>query len=155
MCRLGLVTPRQVQSAAIKLAGRPGRPAAMQAAHLLDPRAESVFESISRVRVVTAGLPAPVPQLDIVDRDGIWIARVDFAWPGFRLVLECDGYEYHRGRDAFQRDRRRWSALTRADWKVVIVTWRDLMDDPNYLLDLVADLTNHVSTYNSPIRRAV
>jgi Transcriptional regulator, AbiEi antitoxin len=140
LCRLGLVTPREVEGAAVALPRGPGRPVAVEVAHLLDATAGSVFESISRVNLAIAGLPAPVPQLNIFTAGGQWIARVDFAWPECRLVLECDGFEFHSSREAFERDRRRWSALTRAGWRVAIVTWRDVLGEPQYLIDLVADL---------------
>jgi hypothetical protein len=147
LCRLGLLSPVEIESAASALAAGPGRPAAMSLASLVDPRAESVFESMTRTDLALAGLPSPVPQLNILDRDDIWIARVDFAWPDHRAVLECDGFEYHGSREAFERDRRRWSALTQAGWRVAVVTWRDVVGDPSYLVELVRDLL-HTSTHN-------
>lgn len=107
---------------------------------MLDAAAESVFESITRVRVVVAGLPLPVSQFNVFDAAGCWIARVDFAWPELRLILECDGFEFHASREQFERDRRRWTALTRAGWRVAVVTWRDVLGDPAYLLEALHDL---------------
>jgi len=140
LARRGVITPAAMQCAAAALPNGPGRRAAVTAASLIDPLAESVFESMGRVRIVTAGLPAPESQVTINDRDGMWIARVDFAWRAYRLVLECDGYEFHGTREAFERDRRRWTALIRAGWRVVVVTWRQLMDEPDYLVDVLSDL---------------
>jgi hypothetical protein len=54
--------------------------------------------------------------------------------------LECDGFEYHGDLDAFVRDRRRWTALSRAGWTIAIVTWHDVVDDTTYLVDVVSDL---------------
>jgi very-short-patch-repair endonuclease len=90
--------------------------------------------------LATSGLPEPVPQLNVVDADGRWIARVDFAWPDQRVILECDGFEYHQDRATFERDRRRWTALTRAGWRVAVVSWHDVVDRPDYLTGLIADL---------------
>jgi very-short-patch-repair endonuclease len=95
---------------------------------------------MTRVNTAIAGLPSPAPQCNILDRDGVWIARVDFAWPEHKIILECDGFEFHGSREAFERDRRRWTALTRAGWRVVIVTWRDVLGDPGYLIDVVSDM---------------
>jgi hypothetical protein len=117
-----------------------GRPAAVRAASLLDVRAESLFESITRVRLIVAGLPAPTPQLTIYSSSGERIGRVDFAWEAQRVVLECDGYEYRADRAAFERDRRRWSALIRAGWLVIVVTWRDVIGDPAYLVATMTDM---------------
>lgn len=140
MMRTGLLTKSDLAAAAVALPPAPGRQLAITVADLVDARAESIFESLSRVRMAVAGLPIPTPQLNICDRDGLWIARVDFAWEELRIILECDGYEYHGNRDAFERDRRRWTALTRAGWKVAVVTWRDLMEEPDYLLEVMSDL---------------
>ena len=135
--RRRLTTPSSLRSYALDLAG-PRKPSAVKVADLADPLSGSVLESITRVRLIDAGLRPTVSQHTIVDRNGAWIGRVDFAWPEARLVLECDGFEHHEGRDAFHRDRRRWNALVRAGWRVVIVTWHDVIDDPAYLVDLVA-----------------
>jgi hypothetical protein len=140
MARIGFAAGSDIHAAALALPRGPGRVLAVTASALVDPRAESVFESLGRVRLAVAGLPAPEPQYNVFDRDGHWIARVDFAWPRQRVLLECDGYEYHKSREAFERDRRRWTALTRAGWKVVVVTWRGLMEDPSYLVDVMSDL---------------
>lgn len=140
MIRGGLMTRDDLLAAALALPPAPGRQSAIAAANLVDARAESVFESISRVDIAFAGLPAPEPQVNICDRDGSWIARVDFAWKEQRVILECDGYEYHASREAFERDRRRWTALSRAGWTVIVVTWRDVVESPGYLVDVMSDV---------------
>jgi hypothetical protein len=139
LCRKGLVTRAACEQATQGLAG-PGRRGAVAVARLIDGRAESVFESISRVTIVTAGLPEPLSQFNILRPDGRWVARVDFAWLAARVALECDGFEFHASREAFERDRRRWNALTGLGWRVIVVTWRDVIDDPAYLVDVLGDI---------------
>ncbi len=46
-----------------------------------DPRSESPRESLLRLVITLAGLPAPVPQFEVRDR-GRFVARLDLAWPG-------------------------------------------------------------------------
>jgi very-short-patch-repair endonuclease len=135
--RRHLTTQSSLRHYARSLAGR-GRPAAVKVADLADARSASVFESVTRVLLVRARLPSPTTQYTVRDSDGRWIGRVDFAWPEFRLVLECDGFEHHSSRDAFNRDRRRWNALSRVGWRVAVVTWHDVISDPSYVVDLVA-----------------
>jgi len=137
-CRSGGFTLDQLRCAAAAVPVGPGRSAIQAVAGLVDGRAESVFESITRVELALAGLPTPCTQFDIREPDGRLVARVDFAWPHARVVLECDGYEFHSSREAFAGDRRRWNALSELGWRVVVVTWRDVIDDPAYLLDRVA-----------------
>lgn len=55
-----------------------------------DPRAESPLESISRVTLVRAGLPAPELQFQVTNDAG-WVATSDFAWPDHGVVGEADG----------------------------------------------------------------
>jgi predicted transcriptional regulator of viral defense system len=116
----------------------PGRPSALRVGQIADPLAASVFESMTRVRLVESGIAPPVSQFTVFAQDGEWIGRVDFAWPDFRLVLECDGFEFHASRDAFNRDRRRWNALSRAGWRLAVVTWHDVVSDPAYVVELIA-----------------
>jgi len=138
LCRGGGFTLDQLRRAAAAVPVGPGRSAIQAAARLVDGRAESVFESITRVNLAIAGLPTPRTQFEVRAPDGRWVARVDFAWPEARVVLECDGYEFHSSREAFGRDRRRWNTLSELGWRVVVVTWRDVIDDPAYLVGLVS-----------------
>jgi hypothetical protein len=56
-----------------------------------DGGSESVGESRSRVALDRAGLPPPVLQWKVTDRDGELIGRTDFGWPQLRTVGEFDG----------------------------------------------------------------
>jgi Transcriptional regulator, AbiEi antitoxin/Protein of unknown function (DUF559) len=156
MCRLGLTTAAEIEQAALALPRGPGRPKAVRVASLIDPKAESVFESISRARIAMAGLALPTSQVNVFSASGVWIGRVDFAWETLRLILECDGFEYHRNRESFERDRRRWTALTRAGWRVVVITWNDVIGDPAYFDEVMTDLiggSQSIWTHNPAAKR--
>ena len=56
--------------------------------------------------------------------------EVDCLWPAEALVVELDGWEFHRDRDAFERDRRRDVRLQLAGYVVLRFTWDRLTDDP-------------------------
>ena len=60
---------------------RPGVPTARRAVAFFDPRSESPGESCSRVVMHERGLPPPELQYEIVDDNGLLVARCDFAWP--------------------------------------------------------------------------
>jgi very-short-patch-repair endonuclease len=86
-----------------------------------DPGApcESVLEvNVARL-LRAANLPTPVRQFWI--QVGGRRYRVDFAWPEWRVALECDGRAFHD----FQRDRTRWRALGASGWRVLPITWLD------------------------------
>ena len=70
------------------------------------------------------GLPRPQPRA--------WVAglRVDFLFAAGRLVVETDGYRYHRTRRAFERDRERDAILARAGYRTLRFTHRQLTREP-------------------------
>ncbi|PWW22861.1 T/G mismatch-specific endonuclease [Geodermatophilus normandii] len=99
---------------------------AARAVVLADPRAESLPESRVRVVLACAGLDA-VPQYTVRDADGGFVARVDLAFPEYRLAVEYDGV-WHGSPGQLGRDRRRLNRLTASGWRVVFVTAADLRD---------------------------
>jgi predicted transcriptional regulator of viral defense system len=52
--------------------------------------------------------------------------EVDALWPRQRLIVELDGFAFHRHHAAFERDRARDSALQAAGYRVVRLTHRRL-----------------------------
>lgn len=105
-----------------------GRVGARRAVRLLDGRSESVLESRSRLAMLDAGLPTPIPQYEIFDDDGVFLARVDFAWPELRVVAEADGEEKYIGdtRAILAREKYRIDRLIELGWRVVRWSWGDL-----------------------------
>jgi hypothetical protein len=72
--------------------GWPGTAQAVSTVLFADGRAESALESLARVWLADAGLPAPDLQTAFCDAcNGRFLARVDFFWPQHRTVCEVDG----------------------------------------------------------------
>lgn len=124
--RMGLVDAAGLRRAAAQMAGWPGSRAAGEVATLADAAAESPLESLSRLALVRAGLPAPVLQARIVDSDGRFVGRVDFLWPKFGVVGEADGNLKYSRPAALQAERRREQMLRDLGLLVVRWEWRDL-----------------------------
>ena len=57
--------------------------------------------------------------------------EVDAYWPAHRLIVEVDGYKYHRTRRRFESDRRKDAALTTAGYRVIRITATRLRDAPH------------------------
>jgi hypothetical protein len=95
---------------AICATGRPGVRRLRYAAALADPRSESAWESILRLFHHVAEI-AVVPQVDLHDADGRWVARVDLAVTGTPYVHEYDGriHELEERRTSDLRRARRLS----------------------------------------------
>jgi len=75
-----------------------------------------------------AGLPPPQTNVRVAGHE------VDLHWPSHDLVVEFDGWAYHRTRAAFERDRRRDADLQLAGQRVIRVTHRQLGGEPEALV---------------------
>ena len=105
-----------------------------------DPTAavpQSVFETRLLRCLRDAGLPHPRTQYEIYADRGL-VAILDFAYPDVRLAIEADGYAHHSSRQAWEHDRRRRNALTLLGWRVVHVTWRELVQRPDSVSEAIA-----------------
>ena len=66
--------------------------------------------------------------------------EVDFAYQAERVVLETDGWEFHQSREAFEEDRRRDLCLGAHGWQVTRVTWRQIHDNPEWVIGCLRQL---------------
>jgi very-short-patch-repair endonuclease len=83
--------------------------------------------------------PAEKSMLSLLRRNGIagyeTNARihgyeVDFVWRDLRFAVEIDGFDAHSGRVAFERDRLKAATLNAHGVRVMPVTGRQVLDDP-------------------------
>jgi len=56
--------------------------------------------------------------------------ETDFHWPRARLVVEVDGWEFHKEREAFERDRDRGLIHRISGWEVIRVSASQLVRTP-------------------------
>lgn len=59
---------------------------------------------------------------------------VDVLIAAAALVVEVDGWEVHGSRSAFEDDRRRRNHLVLEGYRVLNLTWRQLVDDPDWVI---------------------
>jgi hypothetical protein len=77
----------------------------------------------------------PVPEVNV----RLGRLTVDFLWRERRLVVETDGYRYHRGRVAFQDDRARDLYLRGLGFEIRHFSERQINEEPNCVAgDLIA-----------------
>jgi very-short-patch-repair endonuclease len=119
------------------LARYPQRPGAARLRALARPdrkttatRSEAEERFLAMVR--NAGLPEP----EVNARVGGFV--VDFLWRRERVIVEIDGYDYHRGRVAFERDHERDAEHLHEQFLVLRATYRQLDGRPEALLVRVA-----------------
>jgi very-short-patch-repair endonuclease len=119
---------------------------------LLDARAENAFESSARAILLDADIAGFEPQVSISHRTG-WIGRVDLADRARRIVIECEGFEFHSDRRAFTKDVRRFTLLVAAGWRPLRVTWPQVMYDPDWVLARVQDVLDLTDAAREESRR--
>jgi very-short-patch-repair endonuclease len=90
-----------------------------------------------------SGIPAPMRQREIRDRNGVLLARVDFAYPDAKLAIEIDGARYHAGTLDWRRDLARQNTLIAADWRVIRFTADDLALRPTWITRVVLGALGH------------
>jgi hypothetical protein len=87
---------------------------------------------VAEMRVVrqllAADLPDPVRQHEIRDGDGGFVARVDLAYPDWRLAIELDGFRWHSGRGPFRSDRLRRNRIEGAGWRLLETAPEDIAE---------------------------
>lgn len=87
----GRITPADIEVALRTAARVHGIGTMRDAAALATPWSESPRESDLKVELWKAGLPAPHQQVNLFDRHGMFVARLDFLWPEIGLGVEYDG----------------------------------------------------------------
>lgn len=98
---------------------------------LMDPLRESPAESMVAVRFFENQILGFVPQGDVRDAQGRFVARVDFLHQQAMLIVEFDGRAKYflNDRDhraAFDRERERERQLRELGYHVVRIFWKDL-----------------------------
>lgn len=103
---------------------------------LADGRMESVGESRFSYHAWKQGLPAMVPQYEVVS-NGVLVARLDFALPDYGVWIEFDGkgkYVDHlvagqTAADVVLREKKREDMIREVTgWRCLRITWADLAD---------------------------
>jgi len=109
---------------------------------------ESPLETRFRRILISRGVPQPVAQF-IVEEDGRFIARLDFAYPDLKVAIECQSYEWYSGHQNWEKDIERHNRLQSLGWIIVYVTWEDLQHRPN----IVAERVRVALCRASPVER--
>ena len=93
---------------------------------LVDGGAESPQETVARLALVDAGLPAPQTQFRVFGRYGEIIARIDMVYSDVKVGIEYDGPQHWTDPAVRQRDIDTQFELTALGWIIIRVS-RDLL----------------------------
>lgn len=116
----------QLDHLLVRYRGRPGarrlRALVRQSGGPRFTRSEAEVRFLALIR--EAELPLP--------RTNLRVGRfeLDAVWPRERVVVEIDGYAFHRSRVRFEVDRRKDAWLMAKGYRVIRLTWRQLTEHP-------------------------
>jgi hypothetical protein len=127
-----------------KLGGR-GSAGAGTLRRLLEERLDERDHTDSRLEVEIlrllrdGGLPEPAMHYDIVD-GALHVAEVDFAYPRWRVAIQGVSYSIHSRRGRWDRDNDQMSWLASMNWVWFPVTWKDVQERPQEILERVRNV---------------
>lgn len=140
--RRDLVSLDELRRTSTRLATK-GRPGGLKFRAAVSARTgtaglpESVPERVLTDLLVRQGLPEPVHQFVVRNDAGGFVARVDLAYPEWRIVIEYDSVEHHTGTAAHIRDSARRDALGDQGFTVLTATVADLHDKGERVAGLI------------------
>ncbi|MFL5830681.1 MAG: DUF559 domain-containing protein [Solirubrobacteraceae bacterium] len=95
-------------------------------------RTRSLAERYFIPLIIAAGLPRPLVNVYVEGE------LVDLSWPEHELIVEVDGYQWHKSRQAFENDRRRDAKLVAAGYRVIRVTWHQITEQSHLVIAQIA-----------------
>ena len=138
------VTTRQLGDVVGEL-GKRGRRGTRLMRELLLARGEGYVATASELEARFAklcrqfGLPEPVRQQNTGDAEK-WIARVDFAYPKLKIIIELDGRRHWLSKLDHEGDLQRDAKLTAAGWRVLHFTWHQLTHEPEFVVGILRQI---------------
>jgi very-short-patch-repair endonuclease len=129
-----ILATRDLAEAVRERFGQQGTPALLQLLRLACSGAASVAERKVHTLLRGAGIGGWAANAPVHDDAGRLIAMADVLFARSRLILEIDGYAAHSTPEAFVRDRRRQNALVNAGYRVLRITWADLIERPHEII---------------------
>jgi len=89
------------------------------------------------------GIKAPVRQHRVTVNGKNY--RLDVAYPDEMVAIEGDGFGVHSERERFETDRERQNALVLLGWRPLRFTWRQILQQPDYVADTISTALRRAS----------
>ncbi len=125
----GTVGLDALRGAHLRTSGRRGAGVCATLLHLAGGGARSEAERVAHRVLTDAGIVGWVADLDVL-LPGYGRAVLDLAFREDRVLVEIDGWAYHRDLRAFLRDSARQNALVLQGWVVIRTNWFELTGSP-------------------------
>ena len=140
--RKELFTAWQVRCFIARVA-RPGRNGVGVIRPLVEERIEwasltdSDLEDLARSVIKSVECPMPETQYQLFKPNSDFVGRYDFAYPERMSIIEADSHGFHMDPVSFERDRVKQNEAQKLGWTVYRITWRQLIDDPESVREIV------------------
>ncbi|MCV7061878.1 endonuclease domain-containing protein [Mycolicibacterium vaccae] len=130
LMRATRITTADVRRVAEQHHGARGIVQLRAALDLVDPGAESPQETRTRLVLVKSGLPPEHTQIDVFDRYGYHVGRVDMGWETWKVGVEYDGEQHWADPRQRSRDIDRIAELEAQGWRIIRVSAEILRTRP-------------------------
>lgn len=117
-----------LRAACSRTSGKRGAAKLRIALPLLTDRSDSPPESRIRYRFLRGGLPAAIPNLDLHDDRGRFLARPDLTFVEYREVYDYEGDHHRTDAVQWEKDLARIPRLEQANWHSTRGSKRDLQN---------------------------
>lgn len=97
---------------------------------LADAGAESPQETRTRLVLTGAGLAPERTQIDVYDREGYHVGRLDMGWESWKVGVEYDGVQHWSDPRQRDRDIDRSAELEALGWRIIRVSADMLRNRP-------------------------
>jgi hypothetical protein len=132
---------RAVQRMPVKGKGGTGKVARLLDAGLWNASDQSELERQAMLLFRRCHLPVPEREYMIFDGNRR-LATVDFAWPKAKVIVEAEGFRFHSGRVAWERDIARYNELVLCGWTVLRLTYESLRNGAETFAESLAHALN-------------
>ncbi|MCU1579417.1 MAG: hypothetical protein JWP19_1621 [Rhodoglobus sp.] len=119
-------TSSSIEDALHRFGGRRGLGRLLDLLPLASDRSDSVPETVFRLRFVRAGLPPPIPNLEVLDAQGAFLAMPDLQLTEFRMAFDYEGDHHRTDARQWRKDLRRVPLLEDAGWRHTRLSADDL-----------------------------
>ena len=117
-----------ITAALASTSARRGRTRFLELLPLASPRSDSNPETAFRLRFIRAGFPDPIPDKDVFDAQGRFLAMPDLQFPVFRMAFDYEGDHHRTDPGQWCKDLRRVPLLQDANWHHTRPSAADLAD---------------------------
>jgi hypothetical protein len=127
----------------------PGQPGIRLLRRVLDEHtfrlSDDELERLFRPLAAAAGLPTPLTKV-MVDE-----FEVDFFWPELGLVVETDGWRYHRTPSAQTRDAQRFQRHTASGLTPLRFSHHQIKYEPRHVVEILTKTVTNLRGHPAPL----